>query len=86
VSANAPGLQQTTVLSDAPLGPIQVVRITEALEDDLEALELLAGCGLLPEREAEVKATRNGWVEVAASVRDAAIPPHVAANTYVLAR
>jgi DtxR family transcriptional regulator, Mn-dependent transcriptional regulator len=74
------------LLADAPVGPVHVVRITETLEGDDEALQLLQNCGFLPGRDAEVKDRRDGWVEVAGTVHDAAFPHHIAAHTYVAPR
>lgn len=85
-SANRPDQAEAVRLADAPIGPVTVVRITETLEGDDEALQLLQGCGFLPGRDAELKRREHGWVEVAGTVHDAALPPHVAAHTYVLPR
>jgi DtxR family transcriptional regulator, Mn-dependent transcriptional regulator len=85
-SANQPDHPDAVRLADAPLGPVHVVRITETLEGDDEALQLLQNCGFVPGRDAEVKEDRNGWCLVAGTVRDAALPPHVAAHTYVAPR
>ena len=82
-SVNRPTYRDETSLADARPGPVRVVRITETLENDDEALQLLQNCGFVPGRDAEVKRTEDGWVLVAGSVRDAALPPHVAAHTYV---
>lgn len=83
-SRNRPDQSGAVTLDEAPIGPVRVVRITESLEADDEALQLLEGCGFIPGRDAEVKRRRDGWVEVAGSVRDAALPPHIATHTYVL--
>ncbi len=83
-SANRPDQSAAIRLDEAPTGPVRVVRITETLEADDEALQLLEGCGFIPGRDAEVKSRRDGWVEVAGSVRDAALPPHIASHTFVL--
>jgi DtxR family transcriptional regulator, Mn-dependent transcriptional regulator len=85
-SGNQPRHPDAVTLADAPVGPVHVVRITETLEGDDEALQLLQNCGFVPGRDAEVKLHRDGWVQVAGSVRDAALPPHVAAHTYVAPR
>lgn len=82
-SANQPSHPDALPLADAPVGPVHVVRITETLEGDDEALQLLQACGFVPGRDAEIKQRRDGWVEVAGTVRDAALPPHVAAHTHV---
>lgn len=83
-SANRPDQSAAVRLDAAPVGPVRVVRITETLEADDEALQLLEQCGFIPGRDAEVKQHQSGWVEVAGSVHDAALPPHVASHTYVL--
>lgn len=83
-SANRPDQSGAVTLDEAPIGPVRVVRITETLEADDEALQLLEGCGFIPGRDAEIKQRRDGWVEVAGSVRDAALPPHIATHTFVL--
>jgi DtxR family transcriptional regulator, Mn-dependent transcriptional regulator len=83
-SSNRPDQSSAIRLDEAPAGPVRVVRITETLEADDEALQLLEGCGFIPGRDAEVKQRRDGWVEVAGSIHDAALPPHIATHTYVL--
>lgn len=85
-SSNQPFHPDAVRLQDAPSGPVLVVRITETLEGDDEALQLLQNCGFVPGRACEVKEQQNGWVLVAGSVHDAALPPHVAAHTYVAPR
>ncbi|MFW5933827.1 MAG: metal-dependent transcriptional regulator [Actinomycetota bacterium] len=82
-SGNRPDQRHEVVLAEAATGPVRVLRITETLEGDDEALQLLQNCGFLPGRDAEVQRVEGGWVQVAGSVRDAALPPHVAAHTYV---
>lgn len=82
-SSNRPDQHREIALADAQPGPVRVVRITETLEGDDEALQLLQNCGFLPDRDAEVQRIDDGWVLVAGSVQDAALPPHVAAHTYV---
>jgi DtxR family transcriptional regulator, Mn-dependent transcriptional regulator len=85
-SANQPTHPDAVRLEAAPSGPVLVVRITETLEGDDEALQLLQNCGFMPGRSCEVKEHRDGWVLVAGSVHDAALPSHVAAHTYVAPR
>lgn len=85
-SGNRPEHADAVRLEGAPPGPVEVLRITETLEGDDEALQLLQNCGFVPGRWAEVKEHRDGWVLVAGSIRDAAIPPHVAFHTYVAPR
>lgn len=85
-SAHLPVQDDAVRLADAAVGPVHVVRVTETLEGDDEALQLLQAAGVLPDRDLEVQARVDGWVQVAGSVRDVAIPPHVAEHTYVCPR
>jgi DtxR family transcriptional regulator, Mn-dependent transcriptional regulator len=85
-SRNQPQHPDAVLLAEAPVGPVHVVRITETLEGDDEALQLLQNCGFLPGHDAEIKDRRDGWVEVAGTVHDAAFPHHIAAHTYVAPR
>ncbi len=85
-SPNAPAHPDAVLLADAPLGPVLVLRITETLEGDDEALQLLQNCGFMPGKDAEVQHNEDGWVRVAGAHHDAALPPHVAAHTYVAPR
>lgn len=84
-SANPPDQRDAIRLADAPAGPVEVIRIEPTLEDDDEALQLLEGCGFLPGRVAELKRHADGWTEVAGSLRDAALPPHIGERTWVRA-
>jgi DtxR family Mn-dependent transcriptional regulator len=85
-SRNAPDHPDAVLLADAPLGPVHVLRITETLEGDDEALQLLQNCGFMPGKDAEVQHNEDGWVRVAGAHHDAALPPHVVAHTYVAPR
>ncbi|MEX0592408.1 MAG: metal-dependent transcriptional regulator [Nitriliruptoraceae bacterium] len=85
-SANTPDQSGAVRLSDAPVGAIEVVRIGAILEHDDEALQLLHECGFLPGRDAEIKQRRDGWIEIAGAIRDAAVPPHIGAHTFVFVR
>jgi DtxR family transcriptional regulator, Mn-dependent transcriptional regulator len=85
-SANQPHHPDAMLLDDAPLGPCRVVRITQTLVGDDEALQLLELCGFLPGSEVELKSRRDGWVEVAGTHRDAAFPPHMARHVIVAPR
>ena len=85
-SGNAPEHADAVLLADAPVGPVEVLRITETLEGDDEALQLLQNCGFMPGKHAEVQRNERGWVQVAGAHHDAALPPHVAAHTYVAPR
>jgi DtxR family transcriptional regulator, Mn-dependent transcriptional regulator len=85
-SRNRPDQREAIRLDRAPAGPVHVVRITEELEADDEALRLLERCGFVPGRDAELKGASSGGVEVAGAVTDETLPPHVAAQTYVAPR
>lgn len=85
-SANAPDQSGALRLMDAPVGAIEVVRIGAILEHDDEALQVLQACGFLPGRDAEIKRHRDGWVEIAGALRDAAVPPHISRHTFVFVR
>jgi DtxR family transcriptional regulator, Mn-dependent transcriptional regulator len=85
-SRNAPEHPDAVLLADAPIGPVQVLRITETLEGDDEALQVLQSCGFVPGKDGEVQRIERGWVQVAGARHDAALPPHVAAHTYVAPR
>jgi DtxR family transcriptional regulator, Mn-dependent transcriptional regulator len=85
-SANRPHHPDAVPLAEAPVGPVHVVRISELLEADDEALQLLQACGFIPGRDAEIKARVGDWIEVAGTVHDAALPPHVTTHTYVAPR
>ena len=85
-SANQPFFPDAMLLDDAPIGPCRIVRVTQTLVDDDEALQLLELSGFLPGTEGEVKARQDGWVEVAGTVRDIALPPHMARHVVVAPR
>jgi DtxR family transcriptional regulator, Mn-dependent transcriptional regulator len=85
-SANQPDFPDAMLLDDAPIGPCRVVRVTQTLVDDDEALQLLQLAGFLPGAEVEIKSRRDGWVEVAGTLRDAALPPHMARHVIVAPR
>lgn len=85
-SANQPHFPDAMLLDDAPIGPCRIVRVTQTLVDDAEALQLLELSGFLPGTEGEIKSRRGGWVEVAGTVRDAALPPHMARHVVVAPR
>ncbi len=85
-SANQPHFPDAMLLDDAPVGPCRIVRVTQTLVDDDEALQLLELSGFLPGTEGEIKSRRDGWVEVAGTLRDAALPPHMARHVIVAPR
>ena len=85
-SANQPDYPDAMLLDDAPIGPCRIVRVTQTLVDDDEALQLLELSGFLPGTEGEIKSRRDGWVEVAGTRRDAALPPHMARHVVIAPR
>lgn len=85
-SANQPHYPDAMLLDDAPVGPCRIVRVTQTLVDDDEALQLLELSGFLPGTEGEIKSRRDGWVEVAGTVRDAALSPQMARHVVVAPR
>lgn len=83
-SANRPDQSAAVRLVDVADGAVQVVRITEDLEADDDALRLLETCGFIPGRPGEVAGHEpDGSVRVVGPVADALVPPHVARRTYV---
>lgn len=85
-SSNQPYFPDAMLLDDAPIGPCRIVRVTQTLVDDDEALQLLQMSGFLPGTEGEIKSRRDGWVEVAGGVSDVALPPHMARHVIVAPR
>jgi DtxR family transcriptional regulator, Mn-dependent transcriptional regulator len=85
-SRNRPSHPDAVRISEAPLGPVYIVRITEELETDDEALRLLEGCGFLPGTHGELKSVAADGVEVAGAVSDARLPADVAHHTFVAPR
>jgi DtxR family transcriptional regulator, Mn-dependent transcriptional regulator len=84
-SRNRPSYDGAVRLEEAPLGPVEVVRITEELETDDGALRLLESCGFLPGRHGELKSRDEDGADVAGAVSDAHLPARVAHHTYVRA-
>jgi DtxR family Mn-dependent transcriptional regulator len=85
-SVNEPDQSSAILLRDAPEGPVRVVRISEELETDDEALLLMERAGFLPGRDAEVAGRDGDGVRIVGSVADTVLPPHVASLTYVSPR
>jgi DtxR family transcriptional regulator, Mn-dependent transcriptional regulator len=85
-SANRPEHPDAVRLDRSSAGPVHIVRITEELEGDDEALRLLESCGFIPGRDAEVKEIGGDGVEVAGTIADAHLPLAVARHTYVAPR
>lgn len=68
---------------DAPLGRVEVVRISEELEEDRAALGLLAGAGLLPGRRAEFVSRATAGLAVVGATADVVLPGHVTSDLWV---
>jgi DtxR family Mn-dependent transcriptional regulator len=84
-SDNRPDQSDAVLLRDVAEGPIRVVRISEELETDDQALLLMERCGFIPGRDAEVTGRGADGVKVVGAVADGVLPPHVAELTYVRA-
>lgn len=78
-------VDQSDAVPAASLGPgrVEVVRITEDLEEDQEALVLLAGAGLLPGRRAELVGRDHRGLHVVGARDDAVLADHVARELWV---
>jgi DtxR family Mn-dependent transcriptional regulator len=76
---------ETTPLSQASAGPIDVVRIGERIEVDDDALLLLADAALVPGNRAEVIASTPESVRVRTDAGEYEVPTAIAALTYVRA-
>jgi len=79
-----PADQSDAVTADeAPLGRVEVVRITEELEEDGPALRLLAGAGLRPGRRAELVSRGDDGLVVVGATADTVLPARVTSDLYV---
>lgn len=79
-----PADQSDAVTADAaPLGRVEVVRITEELEADGPALHLLAAAGLLPGRRAEFVGRDGDGLTVVGAAADTVLPARVTSDLYV---
>lgn len=86
-SRNRPDQSDAVTLAACGPGPAEVVRVTEELEDDDDAMALLDRAGVTPGRDIEVRARHDdGSVDLAGGTADVHLPPHVAARTYVRRR
>ncbi|MFM7061357.1 MAG: metal-dependent transcriptional regulator [Actinomycetes bacterium] len=82
-SARSAPQGETTPLSRAGTGPIDVVRIGERIEVDDDALLLLADAALVPGNRAEVIASTPDAVRVRTAAGEYEVPTSIAALTYV---
>jgi len=82
-SANVPDQSAAVPLADAPLGPVRVVRISEAVETDDVTMARLAGAGFTPGAECEVAGRDRGVVAVAGAIADTTIDVASAREVWV---
>ena len=83
-SVNIPDQSAAVPLAAAPLGPVRVVRIGEVVEEDDDAMLLLAEAGFTPGAGCEVVAVHpDGSVAVAGSLADTIVPARAAGEVYV---
>jgi DtxR family Mn-dependent transcriptional regulator len=75
----------TLPLSRAATGPITVARVSERIEIDDVAIQLVADAGLTPGGRATVTAADTDAVHVHTATGDHAIPVHVAEQLFVTA-
>jgi len=85
-SANRADVSDHVLLSDASPGPVTVVRISEKIELDDDALGLLAGAQLIPGNDAHVVAVGASGVTVTTPTGDQLVPSAVAHLMWVTAR
>lgn len=85
-SANVPDQSAAVPLETAGEGPVVVVRISEELETDEEAMRLLQDCGFIPGRAAEIVGRDDDGIKVVGARSDAVLPHRIGARTYVEAR
>lgn len=64
-------------------GRVEVVRITEELEEDQDALVQLATAGLLPGRRAEVTGRDDDGLHVVGARGDTVLGPHITSDLWV---
>lgn len=82
--AARPADQSDAVVADyASLGRVEVVRITEELEEDGPALRQLAAAGLLPGRRAEFVGRVSDGLEVVGAAADTVLPARITSDLYV---
>ncbi|HEY1739201.1 MAG TPA: metal-dependent transcriptional regulator [Acidimicrobiia bacterium] len=74
----------TLPLSRAAAGPVNVARVSERIEIDDAAIQLIADACLTPGRDATVTATDAGAVHVHTASGDYAIPVAVAEQLFVV--
>lgn len=65
-------------------GLVSVARVTDDVEEDVVAMELLESSGILPGRVVEVGATTEAGVVVLGSGAEAVVPADVAGGVFVM--
>lgn len=79
-----PADQSDAVVADqVSMGRVEVVRITEELEEDQAALVQLATAGLLPGRRAELTARDGRGLHVVGARGDVVLAPHVTSQLWL---
>lgn len=83
-SSSPPDQTGAVPLADTPVSSIvEVVRVEDAIEEDVPAMRLLQAVGLLPERWAEVVGRSGPGVTVVGSRADGLIPWDAAWHVFV---
>lgn len=83
-SSNPPDQSGAVPLAEAPVASIvEVVRVEDAIEEDVPAMRLLQAAGLLPGRWAEVVGRSPSGVTVVGSRADGLIPWDAARHVFV---
>ena len=72
------------LLTQAPLGPVRITRISEKIELDDDALHLLATAGVIPGTTATVLRTEPDGVVVKGATAECTVPTDVARLTYIV--
>lgn len=82
-SANAPDQSSAVPLARAPLGPVRVVRISEAVEADAAVMARLAAAGFTPGAECEVVGRQGHVIDVAGAIADMTVDAATARQVWV---
>jgi DtxR family Mn-dependent transcriptional regulator len=82
-SRHKPDSAPRTTLAEAPPGPVTIVRISEKIELDDEALRFLAQGGLVPGKDAVVVGPSKGGMQVKGSSGEELVPDRLARLMWV---
>jgi DtxR family Mn-dependent transcriptional regulator len=82
-SAHKPDSAPRTTLAEAAPGPVTIVRISEKIELDDDALRFLAQGGLVPGQDAVVVGAADGGVKVKGASGDEIVPDRLARLMWV---